>query len=90
MAGNEQEALVHERAQGRRIGKDVVVGEDEEVVAVVLVPLRNVLRGRIAVAVRRVGVGVALVPAAGPPGNVEDGLPCEGIWPVIVRVRGAA
>ena len=60
-----EEALVEpvQRVQRLDAREDVVVGEHEEGVAALLVPLRHVVRVRVAVAVERVRVRVPLVPA---------------------------
>ena len=44
--------------------EEIVVGEDEKTVAVFTVPPRDIVRRAVAVAVQRVRVGVAFVPAA--------------------------
>ena len=46
-------------------GQVVVIGEDEELVAVLAIPADHVVRRAVAVAVEGVGVGVPLEPAAG-------------------------
>ena len=45
-------------------GQEVVIGQHEELVAVLAIPAHDVVRRAVAVAVERVRVGVALVPAA--------------------------
>ena len=59
------------------LGDHVVVGDEQELVAVVLVPARHPPRRFVAVGVVGMGVGVALDPAGGlgghRPGNQEQG-----------------
>ena len=51
-----------QRLDGR---EDVVIAQDEELIAVIAIPPRDVVRGAVAVAVGRMRVRVALVPASG-------------------------
>src|SRR6185503_458237 len=65
LAANDEELVVETVESVERLdaGEHVVVGEHEKLVSVRPVPLRHVVRRRVAVAIQRVGVGVSLVPA---------------------------
>jgi hypothetical protein len=80
LALDHQELLLdaEQPVQGVDRCEHVVIGEDDELISVLAVPFRDVVRRRIAVAVDGVGVGVALVPApAGRRGRWLRGL-CGG------------
>ncbi len=63
--GNDEELVVgaEECVEPVDRGEEVVVGEDEELVAVLAIPAGHVVGRRVAVGVERVGVRVPLVPA---------------------------
>jgi hypothetical protein len=62
LTGDEQERGIHQVGQGLRIREHVVIGEYKEGVAVLLVPAGHGLRGRVPVALCRMGVSVPLEP----------------------------
>jgi hypothetical protein len=65
LARDQEEAFVGAEQRIERVGSgdEVVVAEDEELVAVLAIPPCHVVGRRIAVGVERVGVRVPLVPA---------------------------
>ena len=67
-AGQQQEVLADRALELDRFGVDelVVLAQDSEVVAVVVIPLGDECRGRVCMPAKRgVGMGVALVPVLG-------------------------
>ena len=62
LSRNQNEGFVDDVRQGRRVGEHVVVGEHQEVVAVLLVPGGDLLRRRITIALKCMRVSVPLEP----------------------------
>ncbi len=64
LAANHQKLLIRaqQRVQPVNAGEKVVIGEDDELIAVLAVPANHFVRRRISVAVERMCVGVALEP----------------------------
>jgi hypothetical protein len=72
---DDEEALVRavERVEAGHGGQEVVIGEDQEVVAMLAVPAHHLVRGGVAVRVERVRVGIAFVPALRRLGGADGG-----------------
>jgi len=67
--GDEEEGGVDQMGECFRVGEYVVIRQDQEVVTVLLVPPRDVLRRGVAITLRGVGMCVAFEPLAGPVGH---------------------